>query len=358
MDDYGNFLLSFAIDAIPGMWSTLIPISIIVPVYNNAHDLVECVCALKTSGHPDLEIIVVDDASTDDTFSMAMRMGVRIVQLAKNSGHGAARNYGARYAQGDILFFVDADVVVAPGAVSRVLGLFEENPGLAAVFGSYDLEPRAKNLVSQYRNLLHHYVHQNGHAEASTFWAGCGAIRRSVFREIGGFDEKRFSWSIPDIELGYRLRQGGYPILLDKALRGTHLKRWVLSSVIHTDVIYRAVPWSRLILESRNAPNDLNLETRQRLSLALVLLAGIFLLLAVFRVELLALSAGALFSMVILNRKLYVFFFRQRGILFTGAGILLHLLYYLCGGLGYMYAWLEFQLRSTAKRMFSAIERE
>ena len=83
------------------------------------------------------------------------------------------------------------------------------------------LAPRLQGVVSQYRNLLHHFVHQHGNSEASTFWAGCGAIRRSVFEEMGGFDEQRFPTpSIEDIELGYRLRQAGHRILLDKACRG------------------------------------------------------------------------------------------------------------------------------------------
>ena len=325
-----------------------IRISIIVPVYNNPHELPECVSALRASAPPYSQIIVVDDASTDNTHSVATGMGVRVFRLAKNSGPAAVRNFGARHAQGDILFFVDADVILAPGAVDCVRDVFEAHPDVAAVFGSYDAAPRAKGVVSQFRNLLHHFVHQNGNPEASTFWAGCGAIRRSVFDEIGGFDEKRFTRaSIEDIELGYRARQAGHRILLHKGLQGTHLKRWTLRSVVRTDILCRAIPWSRLILEQKNAPNDLNLTGAQRLSVALVGLACAFLLLAVFRVELLALSAAALFGVLILNRKLYTFFLRRRGVLFAAACIPLHFLYYLSSGLGYLYAWIEFQLRKA-----------
>ena len=149
-------------------------ISIIVPVHNSSQDLIECLSALIESSSPGAEIIVVDDASTDESFFVAARMGVRVLGLVKNSGPSAARNYGAHHAQGEILFFVDADVVVAPGAVSYVVKVFEEQPELAAIFGSYDAQPRAKGVVSQYRNLLHHFIHQTGNPEASTFWAGCG----------------------------------------------------------------------------------------------------------------------------------------------------------------------------------------
>ena len=225
-----------------------VSLSIIVPVYNNSRDLKECLSAIKAASSPNTEIIVVDDGSTDDTFSTASRFGVRTLQLAKNSGVAAARNYGARHAQGEILFFVDADVVIPLGAVKRVIEVFEENPALTAVFGSYDAQPRAKGTVSQYRNLLHHFVHQKGNTEASTFWAGCGAVRRRAFENIGGFDERRYRHpSIEDIELGYRLRQAGHRIFLDKSLQVTHLKQWTISSIIRTDITRRAVPWARLI---------------------------------------------------------------------------------------------------------------
>ena len=328
------------------MLTSELRLSVIIPVYNDATGLSECLSALKASALPGTEIIVVDDASTDETPWVAERFGVRVLRLMRNSGPAAARNDGARHANGDILFFVDADVIIAPGGLRQVELVFQEQLDLAAVFGSYDARPRAKGTISQYRNLLHHFVHQNGHSEASTFWAGCGAIRRSVFESIGGFDEKRFLRpSIEDIELGYRLKQSGHRILLDKTLQGTHLKRWNLRSLIRTDITCRAVPWSRLILETKNAPVDLNLNGGQKLSLVLVGVACLFLLPALFQPWCLAASTAAIMGVVVINRKLYSFFFRQQGILFAIACILLHLLYYLYSGLSYFYAWTEFQLK-------------
>jgi GT2 family glycosyltransferase len=297
------------------------------------------------SSTPAAEIIVVDDASTDDTQQVAVMMGVTVVRMPTNSGPGSARNHGARLAQGDILFFVDSDVAVAPDAVARVARVFEERPDVAAAFGSYDDRPKAKGLISQYRNLLHHFVHQNGKEAASTFWAGCGAVRRSVFEELGGFDETfRPTCSVDDIELGYRLRRAGHHIVLDKALQGKHLKRWTFYSCIRTDITHRAVPWSRLILETGIAPNDLNLTWGQRVSFALVVLACLSVPLALFRSEMLVLSAAALGGVLFLNRDLYAFFFRQRGFLFAAACVPLHLLYYLYSGLAYVYAWTAAQL--------------
>jgi GT2 family glycosyltransferase len=326
-----------------------IKISIIVPVYNNPQDLQDCLSAILAASGPDCETIVVDDASTDGTPSVAARMGVKVLRLTKNSGPAAARNYGASHARGKILFFVDADVVVAPGTLERVVKVMENDPDLAAVFGSYDAQPRAPGVISQYRNLLHHFVHQNGNSEASTFWAGCGAVRRTVFEKIGGFDPEQFPRpSIEDIELGYRMRHAGYRIFLDKSLQAKHLKKWTLLSYIRTDIVCRAVPWSRLIIKSKTLPNDLNLKWDQRASFVLVALAYAFLALSVLQVEMIALSAAALFSVLVLNRRMYLFFFRQRGLPFALACIPLHTTYYLYSGLSYLYVRSLFLLRGAA----------
>jgi GT2 family glycosyltransferase len=323
-----------------------ITISIIVPVYNNPQDLDECLTALTASLRPDAEVIVVDDGSTDESASVARRQGVGVVRLAKNSGVAAARNYGAGKARGEILLFVDADVVIAPGMVDRVVKFFEQHPDVAAVFGSYDALPRATGVVSRYRNLLHHFVHQNANSEASTFWGGCGAVRRPVFNAIGGFDQKRFRRpSIEDIELGYRLREAGHRIVLDKGLQVTHLKRWTLASVIKTDVFCRAIPWARLILERKKAPNDLNLKGTQRVSGSLVMLACPLGMVGLFQAEVLIFAAGVIALVAVLNRHLYVFFFKQHGFVFSTACFLLHLLYFLYSGVSYLLVWADHHVR-------------
>jgi glycosyltransferase involved in cell wall biosynthesis len=328
-------------------------ISVIIPVYNGAAYLNSCLQAVAASNHRSYECIVVDDGSTDGCRNIAAQfpMSVRVVHLAEGPrGPAYARNRGAEAARGTILFFLDADIVLSSGALRCVASLFQERTDVAAVFGSYDARPKARGVISQYRNLLHHFVHQNGNREASTFWAGCGAIRRSVFEAIGGFDEKRFQRpSIEDIELGYRLRHSGYRILLEKRLQGTHLKSWNLYSLIRTDISCRAMPWSRLILETKKLPNDLNLKLGQRVSFALVALACVFLVLAVVQPRWLVASAAALLTVGVLNRKLYLTFFRQGGIFFTAACIPLHLLYYFYSGLSYFYVWTEFQLRRVRR---------
>lgn len=315
-------------------------ISVVVPAYGQAAQLAECLNAIRTAAGRETEIIVVDDASPEDLAAVGAAAGARMIRLARNSGPAAARNRGAQQARGDILFFVDSDVVVAPDAIRRVGSTLEAHPDVAAVFGSYDARPRAPGVVSQYRNLLHHFVHQNANREASTFWAGCGAVRRGVFVAVGGFDPERFPRpSIEDIELGYRLRRAGHRITLDRALQGTHLKLWTFLGVLHTDVVGRAIPWSRLIQESRRMPDDLNVRWSQRVCVGLVGLAAVGLALVPVQPAAAAGAAAALGAVVGINRRLFAFLARERGPWFAAACVPLHVLHYLCAGSGYLYAW-------------------
>jgi GT2 family glycosyltransferase len=313
-------------------------LSIIVPVYDGAATLDRCLAALRREMAPGDELLVVDDASTDDSGAIAAAAGAEVVRLSVNRGQAAGRNVGARKAQGEVLFFVDADVVVHPGAVARVRALLAGRPEIAAVFGSYDDAPPAPGIVAAYRNLLHHWVHQRGSAEAFSFWAGCGAVRRDVFDAVGGFDERPWRRAIEDIELGYRLRAAGHRILLDHGLLSTHLKRWTLRSMLWTDVALRAVPWTRLMLETPTAGRDLNLTLAQRASVALVALGIAALVLALRWPWLASVGLSAVAGVVFLNRDFYAFLARRRGLGFALAAVPLHVLYFVCSGVGYAWA--------------------
>ena len=320
-------------------------ISVVVPVHQGGPALARCLAALRASEFKDFEIVVADDASTDGA-AEGLGDDVKVVRLARRSGPAAARNAGARAARGPLLLFVDADVLVRPGTLSRVASDFERRPEIAALFGSYDDAPAEPDFVSQYKNLQHHFTHQRGREEAETFWAGCGAVRREAFEAAGGFDEARYTEpSVEDIELGYRLRRSGYPILLDKALQVKHLKRWTLRSLLRADIFRRAVPWSRLILERRGMINDLNLRATERACACLVALSAAALALSAFEPLLLAAAAALLASVAVLNREMYAFFLRRRGARFAAAAFALHALYYLYSGATFALLWLAHALK-------------
>jgi GT2 family glycosyltransferase len=217
----------------------------------------------------DIEIIVVDDCSADETALIASRYSVRLIKLTHNLGPSAARNRGAEIACGQVLFFLDSDVVLAPGTLARAEAAISI-PDTGAVIGSYDDDPAARSVVSRFKNLAHHYFHQRSRREASTFWSGCGLIRSDVFVAAGGFDEDRRHFE--DIELGYRMVAQGIRIVLDPGLQVKHLKQWTLRSLLATDILSRAIPWTLLSLEGHRLPGDLNFSADQRIA-AMVALA-------------------------------------------------------------------------------------
>ena len=265
-----------------------------------------------------------------------------LLATGHNSGPAVARNLAGASATGDILMFVDADVELHHDALERIRRHFERDPQLDAVFGSYDDRPAAPGLASQFRNLLHHHTHTSHPGPARTFWAGCGAIRRSRFLALGGFDGHYERPSIEDIELGMRLAAAGGKLLLDPTILCTHHKRWSLRSMVVTDIRQRALPWSRLMRRRTHGPVGLNLTPAARLSglLTLVLVACLVALpWAAAPAGWVAL--GCLLALLGLNRHFYAICLRVRGPGFLLAAIPLHLLYFFYSSLTYALVAME-----------------
>lgn len=282
-------------------------LSAIVPATDAPEHLGRVVAAIRTA----------DDAPED----------VIVVDTATRPGPAAARNTGAERAPGDVLVFVDSDVVPHGDTFRRIRAAFADDADLVAVFGSYDDEPEARDAVSGFRNLLHHHVHQEAAGAATTFWAGLGAIRRDAFEAAGGFDADRYqAASIEDIELGVRLSTAGARLRLDPELQGTHLKRWTVRSMVDTDIRARGIPWVALLARENVRPQGLNLGLRHELSAlaSIVLVASA----ATRRPRPAALALGAL---LVLNARFYALLLRRRGAAQAAAGVGLHVLHHLSG---------------------------
>lgn len=278
-------------------------LSVIIPATDGPPTLPRCLEGLAAAGDAHQTIVVREPAG---------------------SGPSEARNRGAAAADGDVLVFIDADVVIHADALARIRDAFATDPSLTALFGSYDALPEAPGTVSRFRNLLHHHVHHDAAGPAVTFWAGLGAVRRDAFMEVGGFDAERHPRFVEDVDLGMRLVDAGARIRLDPAIAGTHLKRWTLASMVRTDLVGRGVPWVRLLLRRRGGSSALNLGRRHRLStLASLLLAGAML--ARRPVP----AVGALVVLGMVNRRFYSLLARRIGPCRAAAGVGLHVVHHL-----------------------------
>ncbi len=309
-------------------------VSVIIPVHNSEAELRQCLAAVFEQRSEWLECIVVDDGSSDGSAAVSRAYPVTLKHLPRRCGPAFARNVGALAARGDIIFFLDADCRLRPGALSRVRRLLSNSPEIAAVFGSYDARPPGRSLVSRYKNLTHHWVHQNASRAATTFWGACGAVRREVFLKLGGFDSRCYpDASIEDVELGYRLYAGGYQVRLDPELQVTHLKRWRLMSLLRSEVFARGVPWSRLLWHHRRLPNDLNFRWGHRASAMAACLLPVAMVLGIASPWFLGLAAALLGIFLALNARYLRFMRRTGGLTLALLALPMQVIFYWCAAL-------------------------
>jgi glycosyltransferase involved in cell wall biosynthesis len=115
-------------------------VSVITPTYNRADVLPRALESVLSQDFQDLELIVVDDGSTDGTDDVVARIQdprVRYLRFAENRGIGAGRHAGVESAKGELIAFVDSDDVWLPGRLTSVVGLFERYPDVDVIFGNY-----------------------------------------------------------------------------------------------------------------------------------------------------------------------------------------------------------------------------
>jgi hypothetical protein len=325
-------------------------LSVIVPVRDALATLAHTLTAILASELPrdDYELIVVDDGSSDGSPEVAARYADTVVRLSgRRCGPAYARNRGAELAQGEVLAFVDADAMVRPDTLPRMLRILSDHPGLNAVSTTHDLRAAGHNLVSQYWNLLLRFGEQRQTGTSGDVASPCALIGRNAFLSAGMYDEWRFATAqLEGIELGKRLGDSGRDVVSSRELEIVGLREWNLRSLC------REV-WDRSVLLARSLGYQ---QTRVAVPSEVVFtlsctLATFFALLCVV-----AFSAGfsaaflppssvpakvaiVLLGAIALNLPAHLFFARTRGINFALAVAPLHLLMQAISALGLCAGW-------------------
>jgi GT2 family glycosyltransferase len=326
-------------------------ISVVIPVYNGARTLSRVLDALAQANPAPYEIIVVDDGSGDDSAALAEQAGCRVVRLEKNVGAAAAKNCGAAMAQGDILFFTDADILVPADTCAQLTEAFAETP-TDGVVGLLDENIPHSDFASQFKNLWMNFTYARfvGTTRIGLFYTSCAAIRRARFLELGGFDENYRGASIAeDTEFGQRAWAAGATLRLAPRLRVIHLKAYSLTGVLLEDcrraralMLMRLRKWGQPFFTS--VPRFYQLAV---LVLYLTLLGATTLLLR----RILALEIGfwnlgfVLFGLVIfycLNAPLLLFLARVRGLRLAAQASLFLPVDALMVGIGILLALFDF----------------
>jgi GT2 family glycosyltransferase len=192
-------------------------VSFVIPVRNDAQRLQVCLDSIKANDYPEerIELIVVDNGSTDDSPNVARQAGAAVLSVPRASV-GELRNRGGLYACGDILAFVDADHAIGTDWIGEAVAALSMHDVAAA--GTHCRPPAGAKWVQSRYDLLRNHVE----AFADVEWLGGGnlVIKRQVFNGIGGFDCSLEACE--DVDLCKRIRGIGGRILNAPTMRSTH----------------------------------------------------------------------------------------------------------------------------------------
>jgi glycosyltransferase involved in cell wall biosynthesis len=314
-------------------------ISVIVPIRDGTDSLRQCLTSLKRSDFPRFEVIVVDDCSKEDCSELVRSYGFKAVRLNKPRGAWYARNKGAQMATGEILAFVDGDMVVQPNALQRIHDRLSRSQ-CAAVSGVCGFETNSKKLVTWYKNLWMYYSYTNSPEDFDWFISGIGAVKREVFFGLKGFDATfQVKTGGGDLEFGRRLREKGQRIILDTRIRGKHLKQYTVLSLLRNDY-NRGKGWFQLAVEKKILPyvakklRIANVYPAFIISVSVSLLCLFWLLLSSLSKIFLLLALLFALVYVMMNYRLFRFFRREAGFGFLLKAIPLSFVDHLVAGFG------------------------
>jgi GT2 family glycosyltransferase len=224
-------------------------LSVVMPVYNAESTLAECLSRVYQSTFEDFEFVLVDDGSTDQTRAIANNFPVRIVPTNGRVGPAAARNLGARVAEGEYVFFIDSDVMLRSDTLERLVVRFREGD-VDGLLGVQAVDMRFRDLVSQYKNLWMRWTYLRQQGNVPLFYTSAAGIHRETFLRAGGFDQGYTTPNVEDTAFGQKLAKLGIRVQVLPDLEYEHVKRYSLGGLLRTDFM-RAVSLTRLKLRNR-----------------------------------------------------------------------------------------------------------
>ncbi len=220
-------------------------VSIIIPVRNGSTTLDACLRSIHRSYYTNYEILVVNDHSTDGSEQAASRNACRLLNLTGGQGANAARNYGASQARGDILLFLDADIIIGRETILDIVESLKQED-VDAVVGIYTAKHRHESFVSQYKNLWVRYSYMKSPPAIDWLFGSVSGIRRRAFEELGGFDADLLArHGHDDIELGKRFSGASLSIILNMDIEVEHLKQYTFGSFVRNE-FHRSTGFAQL----------------------------------------------------------------------------------------------------------------
>ncbi len=262
-------------------------VSVIIPVKNGGQTLESCLRSIKRSYYKKYEIIVVDDHSTDNTIDITKHFQCTVIQAEDGKGANAARNLGAQNAKGEILMFLDADIVIARETMLGIIETLEETH-IDAVVGIYTAKHRHETFVSQYKNLWVRYSYIKSPPAIDWLFGAISGIKRPAFEKLGGFNIDLLArHGHDDIELGKRFARESLAIVLNMDIEVEHLKQYTLLSFIKNEY-HRSAGFAELAIRFG--------ETTKSLKSGFVNVYPMFIVSTLFSIALITVVAATLFG--------------------------------------------------------------
>ena len=232
-------------------------ISIIIPVFNGSSAIKKCLNYIYASEFKEFEVILVDDCSSDDTLGVASNYPCRILKNEINKGPAFSRNKGVDAAKGELILFVDADVLIPPDLMKKISFFFDGHKDISILQCRYEDSPHYKNLFSQYK----HYIFSfrglmDSNAYVNYVHTACVAMKKNIFQKVQFNENLR---RLEDIDFGLRCAQNGYLIYVDSELKVIHKKKYDLFSFSKYQFnSARRIMIQNLMIKNKNISNKLD----------------------------------------------------------------------------------------------------
>lgn len=187
-------------------------VSIVIPTYNYGHGVAEAIdCSLRQT-YPNVEVIVVDDGSLDNTRDVLAKYGNSIKAIYKpNGGVSTARNAGFEISRGEYLLFLDSDDLIPPDKVAKLVSKIESQPDWGMVYSAWQcIDETGQHVLSEVRHRKQGQLLRDLLLRAVTIPPGCVLIRRTCLQQVGEFDP--LLSAAADIDMWIRIAHAGYEI--------------------------------------------------------------------------------------------------------------------------------------------------
>ena len=304
-------------------------VSVIIPNRDGAATIGKCLAAAQASHHGNFEIVVVDDASEDNSIEVIERYPCKLVRLPQHGGAAQARNAGAAHSRGRILFFTDADCLLQPDTLSLAAGTLALEGPNALVGGTYTPLPYDRSFFSRFQSIFVNYFETRRAPAADYIATHALAVDAAVFRSNGGFAED-VRPILEDVEFSHRLRRAGCRLVMNPAIKVQHIFNYSLARSLR-NAFTKSLYWTGYAIGNRDLLADsgtASVGLKANVS-AFACNASLLLIFPLTgNMMALALAAAALALNLFVNRGLLLAYHRAEGLGFALMATLYYLLVY------------------------------